>query len=171
MIKRLAHLLALLVLSAAASGCDDGGVEGAGGAGGDPDPILEPTFANVRASVFVSCGFSSCHNEARAIYGNVIIREEDEYAQAVHDNLVGAASATDVQLRDGPREAPNVPARVVPGDPRGSFLLWKVLGHDPDDPAEPVAGSVMPLDCTKTCLSENRKELVRRWILAGAPAE
>ena len=98
-----------------------------------------------------------------------MIREEEEFADAVYDNLVNAPASTDVPYDRGIRPPPNVPVRVVPGDPQASFLYWKILGHDPSDDAVAVVGDPMPISGFP--MSPDRLDLVKRWIEAGAPRE
>jgi hypothetical protein len=124
----------------------------------------EPTFERVRETVFPSCGFSRCHPAVNPP-GRAVISARDELAQRVYDDLVGAPASTDVE----DRPPPDVPLRVAPGDPAASFLVWKIVGHDPEDPGRPVAGERMPLGCSGGgCLPCDRQQLVWRWIAAGA---
>ncbi len=160
--------LALLCFAAAISAvaCDDGSSSEDGG-GGSPAP-LDPTFTNVRAEVFVSCGFGTCHDTNRATLGGVVIRDEAEFADAVYENLVNADSLVTgavVKSTSALRDAPNVPKRVVPGDPQASFLYWKLLGHSPADPSVAAVGDAMP---NGEPLDATRADLVKRWIEAGA---
>ena len=54
--------------------------------------------------------------------------------------------------------------RVAPGDPDGSFLIRKLEGALTADEGTPMpqAGARLPQD---------RIDLLRRWIAAGAPAD
>jgi hypothetical protein len=129
-------------------------------AGGDP----APTFDNVRHEAFRVCSTSRCHPAVNPP-GKAVISSRDELAQATYDTLVNAPSATDVEGR----AAPNVPTRVVPRDPEASFLVWKLLGHDPANARVAVVGDRMPSGCSgETCLSCDEQQLVWRWIAAGA---
>src|SRR5690348_17354226 len=88
-----------------------------------------PTFAQVQTSVFRACGFSSCHAFKGATAkpkGQAVITSRSADADRVYADLVNAPAAT-IKGRD----KANVPTRVVPGDPLHSFLIWKVVGHDP----------------------------------------
>jgi hypothetical protein len=55
-------------------------------------------------------------------------------------------------------------AVIVPGDPEASELWHRIDAHDPED-------LMPPSDSNKKRLSEDEKELVRRWIEDGAPYE
>ena len=137
------------------------GTESEAGTGGD-GATHAATFTELRAQVFASCNSALCHASAIPDSGNVILRQEDAYAQEVYDNLVGAAT----ELAAGRSQAS---VRVKPGDPEGSFLWWKLLGHDPADPDTPVAGLHMPNVCASApCLPQAQLEMVRSWIAAGA---
>lgn len=165
---RSVALLCLLTLFA----CDDGASEseGTGGTGGGPAP-LAPTYTNVRTEVFVSCGFGTCHDTPGATLGGVVIRDEAEHEGTVYDNLVNVDALVTgpvVKSTGEAREPPNVPKRIVPGDPQASFLYWKVLGHSPADPSVAVVGDVMP---NGRPLDAARADLVKRWIEAGAPKD
>lgn len=154
----------LLLVTLAACGGEDPQAEScdpsAPAAAGDP----EPTFERVRTTAFVGCGLSRCHPAVNPP-GRAVISERDELAQTVYEDLVDAPSSSDVEGR-GP---PDVPTRVVPGDPAASFLMWKILGHDPQDPDRDAAGARMPLGCSgDTCLPCDQQQLVWRWIAAGA---
>lgn len=52
---------------------------------------------------------------------------------------------------------------IVPGDPDSSPLLDRVFSDDPDE--------VMPPPTTKKVLSADQKDLLTRWIAAGAEYE
>ena len=139
-----------------------GGSESEGGTGGGGGLTKAATFTELRAQVFPSCNSALCHASATAESGNVIIRQEDAYADEVYANLVNAPT----ELAAGRSQAG---MRVVPGDPDASFLYWKLLGHDPSDPDTPVAGLHMPNVCAEApCLSAAQLEMVRSWIAAGA---
>lgn len=134
---------------------------------GSQQPIGEASFAAVRSRVFPSCSGALCHDSAQAEHGGVVIRPEEAFADEVYANLVNAPVASVPG-----RPAPQVSVRVVPGDPEASFLYWKILGYDPNDVNEDVAGDPMPPTCSKPpCLDDSLIELVRAWIAAGAPRE
>ncbi len=121
------------------------------------------TFTEVRTQVFRSCAGVGCHSEAQDISGNLVVRPDDPFAEQVYANLVN----TPVAEVEG-RETPEVAIRVVPGDPEASFLYWKLLGHEPGNPDNPVAGQRMPPTLPPPGLPAEQVELVRSWIAAGA---
>jgi hypothetical protein len=135
-----------------------------GGAAEPEAPIREgATFTEVRTQVFRSCAGLGCHSEAAEISGNLVVRPDDPFADQVYANLVNAPVA------EVPgRPAPPVQFRVVPGDPEASFLYWKLLGHEPGNPDNPVVGNRMPPTLPPPGLPAEQVELVRNWIAAGA---
>ena len=103
---------------------------------------LLPTFTNVQSQVFdKSCVFSACHKGASPA-GEMSL-ELDAY-----DDIVDVASM------QNPTKV-----RVKPADPAGSYLMDKLTGTA-------AAGIEMPPGAP---LSEERLDLIRRWIAAGAP--
>lgn len=101
----------------------------------------EPTFSRVRDEVLVpSCAFSSCHGSGT---GGLSIDESGGYEALVDVESVGM-----------PGEI-----LVIPGDPDQSYLVRKLEGG-PD-----IAGDEMP---PGGLLDEERLQLVRDWIAAGA---
>ncbi len=159
-------LAAALALGACGDDDDDGGNGGNGGAGGTGGAggQEQVTFAQVRSEVFLNCSSVGCHADALAASGSVVIRPEDQFADAVYNNLVETAVA------EVPgRPEPEVETRVVPGDPAASYLYWKVLGHEPGNPDNAVSGQAMPPTCaTPPCLPQDQVELIRAWIAGGA---
>ena len=55
-------------------------------------------------------------------------------------------------------------AAIVPGDPEASELWQRIENHDPDE-------RMPPADSNKRQLSDDERDLVRRWIEEGAPYE
>jgi hypothetical protein len=109
---------------------------------GPDEPETPPTFTNVQSQVFsVSCVFSACHKGA---------------APAAEMGLEGDAYA---QIVDVPSMQVPAKVRVKPGDPDGSYLMDKLLGKQ-------TVGLQMPQGAM---LEAERLDLIRRWILAGAP--
>jgi hypothetical protein len=106
---------------------------------GGEDP--PPTFTSVQAVFTGSCAFSACHQGASPA-GDMGLEPGNAYA-----SIVDVASM-------------QVPAkvRVKPGDPASSYLMDKVLGIGMLDQMPPTAP-----------LSEERMDLLRAWIEAGAP--
>lgn len=159
----------VFLLLAVTAACDeaatnDAGVVDAGAvdAGTADAGIGEIHFADVRARFLGGCGLASCHRFAAEHNAGLAIHlsvpEADLYAE-----LVNAHTGTVAE-----RPPTNVPMRVVPFRPRESFLLWKLTGHDPDDPTVPVAGARMPLGAT-VYFSDADLAYLRAWIEAGAP--
>ena len=100
-----------------------------------------PSFTEVQTEVFdKSCVFSACHKGASPA-GEMSL-ELDGYA-----NIVNVASM----------QKPEKP-RVKPGDPDGSYMMDKLQGMG-------VTGDSMP---PGAMLSDDKIELVRAWIEAGA---
>lgn len=109
------------------------------------DPADEPpTFTEVHERVLqTGCVFATCH-QAGASSAGMMSLERDE----AHANLV-----------DVPAAAAPGKIRVVPGDPDASYVIEKLTN------AMPTAGEQMPPDAP---LEDDRVELVRAWIEAGA---
>jgi len=109
----------------------------------DADTALEPTFANVQATAFPSCGISStCHTASGA--AGLSLDEDVAY-----DELVGIESS-----------ALAGEILVIPGDADGSYLVKKL------EEAADIVGDPMPPDAA---LDASAIALVREWIDAGAP--
>jgi hypothetical protein len=109
---------------------------------GPGEEEIPPTFTNVQSQVFnLSCVFSACHTGAAPA-------AEMGLNMGAYEDIVNVASM-------------QVPAkvRVKPGDPDGSYLMDKLLGKQ-------TVGEPMPQG---GMLEEQRLDLIRRWILAGAP--
>lgn len=114
---------------------------------GPPDPPVDPsaTFTRVQAEVFsTSCAFSGCHGASGTQAGLNLT------AGLAYANLVNVAST----------EIPQID-RIEPGDPDASYLFLKVTG------APGIVGSRMPLEQPE--LTPAQKDLIRNWILRGAP--
>lgn len=113
------------------------------GCSDDETSGVEPTFSNVRADVFaVSCSFKACHSGSAPSAGLNL-------ETGAHANIVN------VSAQDVPTEI-----LVVPGDVEASYLFTKLTSDTP------AAGDRMPVG---TPLDDERTDLVRRWIEAGAP--
>ncbi|MSP92243.1 MAG: hypothetical protein EXR79_10650 [Myxococcales bacterium] len=102
------------------------------------------TYADVKAKVFVSCVFSTCHKGASPAGGLGL--DGDARAQ-----LVDKAAAGEPTRK-----------RVVAGDPAASYLMDKLTQ------AKPAVGDPMP---PGGALEAERIEMVRSWIAAGAKAD
>lgn len=113
---------------------------------GQPIPITPPPntdFAEIQATIFTPI-CTNCHIGANAPQG-LRLDEANSYAL-----LVNVASG-------------EVPAllRVNPGNPDASYLVQKLQGTN-------AVGARMPFG--GPYLAQDRIDLVRRWISAGAPA-
>lgn len=109
------------------------------------------TFATLQQKIFTPlCGTSSCHGAAAA--GGLELTPDVSYASLV------SVLATNLAARDAGL------LRVTPGDPGTSFLFSKLTGvlGPGEGLAMPRVGALIP---------EKQIELVRRWIIAGAPAD
>jgi hypothetical protein len=109
------------------------------------------TFATIQRTVFQrSCTTASCHGDGAA--GGLRLTPD-----AAYSDLVGV-------LATNPAAREAALLRVAPGDPDGSFLFAKLTGT-----LAPGQGLVMPR--AGAVLPPRTLELVRRWIIAGAPAD
>lgn len=107
------------------------------------ETAVEPTLGNVQAQVFnLSCGYSTCHDASAG--GGLSLAEGESYA-----SLVGGAAHGDPTK-----------TLVIAGDPDNSYLMMK-LSRDGD-----IVGDPMPPGAS---VESSQLELVRGWILDGAP--
>lgn len=128
-------------------------------------PTVDPNlFRAIREEILrPSCAVAFCHDTTGAPFaGNLDLSDAVAW-----ENLVGVAPAN-------PAAAAAGLLRVEPGDPQGSFLLRKVCvaAHGAALCPEPLPaawGSRMPL--VGPALDAAEVELIREWILAGAPDE
>lgn len=112
-------------------------------------PKPPPAFATIQRTIFdVSCATASCHGAGTA--GGLGVTADVAYA-----NLVGVPPANAAAAGAGL-------LRVAPRDPERSFLLAKLRGSLTAD-----EGARMPQ--VGLALPGAKIDLVRRWILAGAP--
>jgi hypothetical protein len=112
---------------------------------GQPIPIVAPAnsdFQEIQATVFTPI-CTQCHIGANAPQG-LRLDAANSYAM-----LVSVASS----------EVPNL-QRVNPGNPDQSYLVQKVQGNA-------MVGGRMPLG--QAALPQDRIDLIRSWIAAGAP--
>ncbi|MDB4972105.1 MAG: hypothetical protein JWN48_446 [Myxococcaceae bacterium] len=138
--------------AAAHHGDDAGESRGDGGDDHHADDAATPivadgTFASVYQVLSANC--ASCHGAGKAL---------DFSAPSVaHASLVNVpASLKACAATDG-----GTPwLRVVPGELSQSLIVQKLEGHAP-------CGSQMPM---KVLLPQELVEVVRAWVLAGAPA-
>lgn len=143
MTKRLATVAVLSVLAAA---CDESLGELAG-----PTPNLTATFSSIQRDIFQATDSSGrpactgCHNPQFAVVnGNLNLSGATAYAQLVNVQSVTRPGAI----------------RVVPGDPDGSYLIWKLEGQPG------ISGQRMPLN--GPYLTAGQIAIIRRWIQEGA---
>lgn len=138
----------ILAVVFAALGCDPSAVDddsaGSGTEGGSETADLPaPRFADLQADVLTpSCVFAACHKGAAAA-GGLSLDPGQAYAALVGTPAVGAPTRV----------------RVVPGDVDASYLIEKLESETP------AAGDPMP---PAARLSQERLDLIRRWIEAGA---
>jgi hypothetical protein len=135
-------VLALAVLLAACGG--DGGSGGRSGTGS--------TFQRIQTEVFdVSCSSDSCHSSVGRT-GDLVL--EAGYSW---ESLVNHEPANPVAAEHGYM-------RVMPGNPDRSFLISKL-----SDTLAAGEGVSMPWNAA--LLDAHTIEIIRMWVLAGAPAE
>lgn len=104
---------------------------------------VAPTLSNVQAQVFnLSCGYSTCHDASAG--GGLSLAEGESYA-----SLVGVAAHGDPSQ-----------TLVIAGDPDNSYLMMKLSR------AGTIVGDPMP---PSAAVESSQLELVRGWILDGAP--
>jgi hypothetical protein len=140
--RRLAALIALVVLPVlGAAACGGGGA----GAGGSPDLGAEVSYGEVQA-VFEKYGCTGCHPGVNPSL--------DLTAGKSYDELVGIPALEDPTLY-----------RVVAGDPERSFLYLKVGGAAPVSDI-PAIGTRMPPG--QPPIDAADMDLLQRWILQGA---
>ena len=110
------------------------------------------SMARVQQEVFdVGCNVSTCHS-ATAQAGDLVLEPGTSHEQLVDVPAFQQQAAAEGLIR------------VVPGDPDASFLITKCAGG-----TDPIYGQPMPWGADS--LDEDRLELLREWILDGAPAE
>jgi hypothetical protein len=140
------------------------------GCGGDEEPPIEPTYANVEMVVQRSCALSSvCHADR----GSADLTFEG--LSDITMPLNGVASC----------QYPPMP-RVDPGNPDNSWLMIKLDGmYDGEgniqftpepgftpptgDPNCETFGTIMPSNATPVPLPMREVTMFREWIRAGAP--
>lgn len=110
-----------------------------------PDGGAAPTFANVQRIFAESCESCHCCNG-----------EVDFAPAAAWANLVGKGAPTAGDACGGPL--------VTPGDPAASYLYVKLSSDTPCFGARMPQSELGPMP-----LPACQVDLVRRWILAGAP--
>jgi hypothetical protein len=151
-----------ILMAALSLGCGGGGESGADLAVGDlalppplctdpvpPDGGVAPTFANVQKLFDGRCLYA-CH----CCSGEVDLNSGHAWADLV--GVPAPATATTGDLQCGG-------TLVTPGDPAHSYLYQKLTL------AMPCYGRQMPLTDSGGSLPDCEIDLIRRWILSGAP--
>lgn len=107
---------------------------------------LQPTLNSIQENIFsTSCALSGCHAGANPVLGL------DLSAGEAHASLVDVAST----------ERPDL-SRVEPGAPDESYLVHKIEGRSS------IEGQRMPAG--RDPLSQEEIDVIREWIVQGAPA-
>ena len=112
----------------------------------EPEPDIDPsaTFTRVQNEIFTpTCTVIGCHDTVGQQEGLVLTPDSS------------FASIVDVPSR----QVPSLD-RVEPGDPAASYLYRKVTGSS-------IVGERMPF--ASPALTDAQMQLVRNWILRGAP--
>jgi hypothetical protein len=116
--------------------------------GNPADCTADNTFDVIEKRIFgpKGCRVAACHGDGTS--GGLDLRYGAAHFSLVNQPATGAPGKT----------------RVVPGDPEASFLWQKLTGHLADgEGTQMPAGGAAPLDALEL-------EMVRTWIVAGAPA-
>ncbi|MEX0967183.1 MAG: T9SS type A sorting domain-containing protein [Bacteroidia bacterium] len=124
----------------------------------------QSTYGQVYSIFQTSCAFSSCHSGSQA-KANLDLVGEGATLQAkmqdVYSNLFNAEPDNGFAKQEKLK-------RVFPGHPYKSFLFKKINnGLQPDVTLHTQEGSSMPENGTP--LEDEKIELIRQWILMGAP--
>lgn len=150
MLRRHLPRAAALTLVAALASC--GGDEPAA-----TTPPLPATWANVQPLLQRACAFSSCHGGTGARAAGLTYGADAANARTA---MVNVASTQVPRLR-----------MVMPGDPSMSWLQHKIDGtmstHSECSAAGNRCGVRMPQGSDPLTAAE--RDLIRRWIVAGAP--
>lgn len=116
----------------------------------------QSSFSLVRQLLQANCGGGACHNGSTATF-NVNQNEADLYADLVNVTPLNPAAAAKANKL------------IYPGDPGRSFLLRKISHGISTGIAleQPDEGNYMPSN--SAALENQEIELVRQWVLFGAP--
>ncbi|HXH18997.1 MAG TPA: hypothetical protein VNJ07_07920, partial [Chitinophagales bacterium] len=119
------------------------------------DLSAQSTYTQIYQLLQAKCGTSGCHDGSNGLF-NVMQPEADVYSA-----LVNQPPSNTVASAKGDR-------LVMPGYPQRSFLLRKIA-YGISDPLviEAGEGNYQPENLTK--MPDHEIELVRQWILYGAP--
>ena len=124
--------------------------------------IAQSTFADVYQIFQTSCTFSSCHDNDGPALGMDLQGSNGGDMMEVYNNIVNVDPTNSTATANDNK-------RILPGDPSRSFIFRKIQnGLDPTVMLHDFEGDPMPLFGTP--LNEKDIELVRQWILHGAPA-
>ncbi|MGZ5303607.1 MAG: T9SS type A sorting domain-containing protein [Bacteroidia bacterium] len=125
------------------------------------------TFAKVYTTFQNSCAFSGCHNNANVSSGLNLVGTGDSEAEMmteVYNNLYNKPPKNAFAVSKGYK-------LVNPGDPYTSFLFRKSHGNLKgddlalhEDEGEPMPQKGIPLE-------DKDAEIIRQWILYGAPID
>lgn len=145
-----ARTLATLSLVLSLASCSDG--SDTADASAAP---LAATFENVQAVFSRACAFSSCHGSASRPGGGLRLVAGESYAA-----LVRAPSTQVARLM-----------RVAPGDASASWLMIKVEGTLSAVSECRATGNACGVSMPERSelLAASERDLIRRWIAAGAP--
>ena len=118
--------------------------------------FAQNTFDEVYTILQTNCAISSCHGGANALAYDLGTTPTESYNAIVNVDPLNPAA-----LNKGHK-------LVDPGHPYNSFLLKKIgQSHDPYLEMEVAEGNPMPNNAA--ALAATDVELIRQWILAGAP--
>ncbi len=122
----------------------------------DPHALFSGTFDRIQRQIFnQSCALSGCH-DSQSMAGNMLLETGSSYGNLLNHTPDNAAANAAGWLRISVTQD-------VSGDAESSFLYHKVTGDLPD-----VAYGVrMPKGKRK--LHKTLRDILRRWIEAGAP--
>ena len=123
-----------------------------GGGGDSSPPAQTATFERIQEQVFnVSCSSDSCHSSVGRAGGLIL---EEGYSWDQLDDQAPSNHAANVHGMK----------RVWPGDPDHSFLLAKLTNNLAAGEGFPMPYNVAPLDNATI-------EVLKAWIVAGAPGD
>jgi len=123
------------------------------------------SFVNDVMPVFTAnCSSASCHGVASSPQGGLFLGAELQHgadAQTVHDAIVGKPSAQLPMMNF-----------VTPGDPANSYLMHKLDADQCQFTQQCVAQDCLkPMPYDVGALTTDQRDIVRRWIAQGAPAQ
>jgi hypothetical protein len=126
------------------------------------ETMAQSTAERVYTIFQTSCAFSSCHDNDGPVVGLDLEGSGPNAMMEVYDNIVGVTPSNSFAANKGYKY-------IEPGDVNRSFLFRKVHdGLEPTISLEPSEGGNMP--ATGGALDEEDIELIRQWILYGAPS-